>query len=473
MAGQRVQVIKKDKKVGGVLEFGTEMVTAADGSLAALLGASPGASTSVSIMLELINRCFPDARTPAWQDQFKSFIPSYGKSLAKNAELAKKTRLRTTEVLQLSASRLEEGYGRGHLDGIGQIGPVVGQGRMARRRRRPVGGDDDPPARAQELVGHRPPEAAGAAGDERRPVGIVHRFTPSIARPTAGLAPGRPIVVGFAFAVIKPPQGEPTHDHRASDPRLGAGSRRRRLVASTLRPRAGRPLRIRRGSGRGPCATLGRPRRRGRRILGVLRQHGRPAGPACVHGSRRRRCPPGGVLPSGPSLRAAVGLARSGPRRTARLLGHPPFMFRPAGGTAPDPPPHLEIRPVVDAAGLAEFAATIMAAFSMAPDEGLPLTDPRILGGPLHLFTGYVEGRPVATSGGRVGHGIVDIEWVSCLEEARGAGVGAALTWAATMVAPDLPATLIASDDGRPVYARMGFLSLLRMTMWHRPPTDS
>lgn len=155
------------------------------------------------------------------------------------------------------------------------------------------------------------------------------------------------------------------------------------------------------------------------------------------------------------------------------LLGHPPFMFRPAGGTAPDPPPHLEIRPVVDAAGLAEFAATIMAAFSMAPDEGLPLTDPRILGGPLHLFTGYVEGRPVATSGGRVGHGIVDIEWVSCLEEARGAGVGAALTWAATMVAPDLPATLIASDDGRPVYARMGFLSLLRMTMWHRPPTDS
>jgi hypothetical protein len=113
-----------------------------------------------------------------------------------------------------------------------------------------------------------------------------------------------------------------------------------------------------------------------------------------------------------------------------------------------------------------------MAAFSMAPGDGLPLTDPRILDGPLHLFTGYVDGRPVATSGARVGHGIVDIEWVSCLEEARGAGVGAAMTWAAAMVCPELPATLIASDDGQPVYERMGFLRVLRMTMWHRPPRD-
>lgn len=155
------------------------------------------------------------------------------------------------------------------------------------------------------------------------------------------------------------------------------------------------------------------------------------------------------------------------------LLGHPPFMLRPAGGTAPPPPPHLEIVRVTDAAGLAVFADTLMTAFHMAPDSGLPLTDPRILDGPLHLFTGYVDGRPVATAGSRVGHGIVDIEWVSCLEDARGSGVGAAMTWAATMVAPELPATLIASDDGQPVYARMGFLRLLRMTMWHRPPVEA
>jgi malate dehydrogenase (quinone) len=107
-AGQRVQVIKKDEKEGGVLEFGTEMVTAADGSLAALLGASPGASTSVSIMLDLIHRCFAEAKSPEWQAQFKKLIPSFGKSLAKDEKLAEKTRARTTEVLHLSASRLEE-----------------------------------------------------------------------------------------------------------------------------------------------------------------------------------------------------------------------------------------------------------------------------------------------------------------------------------------------------------------------------
>ena len=108
MAGQRVQVIKKDKKVGGVLEFGTEMVTAADGSLAALLGASPGASTSVSIMLELIQKCFKEASSKEWQAKFKEIIPSYGQSLAKDAELAAKTRAWTTEVLELGASHYSE-----------------------------------------------------------------------------------------------------------------------------------------------------------------------------------------------------------------------------------------------------------------------------------------------------------------------------------------------------------------------------
>ncbi|MCE6988232.1 malate:quinone oxidoreductase [Dyadobacter sp. CY323] len=107
-AGQRVQVIKKDEKEGGVLEFGTEMVTAADGSLAALLGASPGASTAVSIMIELIHKCFKEAKTAEWQKEFKKMIPSYGQSLATNEDLAAKTRAWTTEVLQLNASHLEE-----------------------------------------------------------------------------------------------------------------------------------------------------------------------------------------------------------------------------------------------------------------------------------------------------------------------------------------------------------------------------
>ena len=101
-AGQRVQVIKRDQKEGGILEFGTEVVHAADGSIAALLGASPGASTSVSIMLSLIEACF-DARvrTPEWQAKLKEMIPSYGQSLSKDEALATATRKRTHEILGL------------------------------------------------------------------------------------------------------------------------------------------------------------------------------------------------------------------------------------------------------------------------------------------------------------------------------------------------------------------------------------
>ncbi len=102
IAGQRVQVIKKDKEEGGVLEFGTEIVAAADGSLAALLGASPGASTSVAIMIDVLKKCFPlQMQSAKWQEKLKEMIPSFGKSLADNGELAKAIRDYTSIVLEL------------------------------------------------------------------------------------------------------------------------------------------------------------------------------------------------------------------------------------------------------------------------------------------------------------------------------------------------------------------------------------
>ena len=102
IAGQRVQIIKKDEGKGGVLEFGTEVVTAADGSLAALLGASPGASTSVSIMLGLMERCFPhQMQSEEWQAKMKEMIPSYGKVLANNPTLCDSIRAWTSAVLGL------------------------------------------------------------------------------------------------------------------------------------------------------------------------------------------------------------------------------------------------------------------------------------------------------------------------------------------------------------------------------------
>jgi malate dehydrogenase (quinone) len=77
VAGLRVQIIKSDGRGGGELRFGTEVVTSADGSIAALLGASPGASTAVSIMLELLARCFPDAwKSDPWRARLATLVPS-------------------------------------------------------------------------------------------------------------------------------------------------------------------------------------------------------------------------------------------------------------------------------------------------------------------------------------------------------------------------------------------------------------
>ena len=100
-AGQRVQVIKKDAKKGGVLQFGTELVTGAGGSIAGLLGASPGASTAVPIMFGLLERCFPD-RVDAWRPVLKKMVPSYGSELSEKPANAKKTMGATAKVLELS-----------------------------------------------------------------------------------------------------------------------------------------------------------------------------------------------------------------------------------------------------------------------------------------------------------------------------------------------------------------------------------
>lgn len=101
-AGQRVQIIKKDPKEGGVLRLGTEVVSSKDGSIAALLGASPGASTAAPIMLHLMETVFKDkVATPEWQTKLKQIIPSYGTKLNGNVEATEKELGYTSRVLQL------------------------------------------------------------------------------------------------------------------------------------------------------------------------------------------------------------------------------------------------------------------------------------------------------------------------------------------------------------------------------------
>jgi malate dehydrogenase (quinone) len=77
VAGLRVQIIKNDGQGGGSLKFGTEVVTSADGSVAALLGASPGASTAVSIMIEVLQRCFATRwYSVEWRSRLAAILPS-------------------------------------------------------------------------------------------------------------------------------------------------------------------------------------------------------------------------------------------------------------------------------------------------------------------------------------------------------------------------------------------------------------
>jgi len=99
-AGQRVQVIKKDAKKGGVLQFGTEVVAAADGTIAGLLGASPGASTAVPIMLDVLERCFPD-RIAGWTPAIRRMVPSFGEPLALDPARATATIESTEKVLAI------------------------------------------------------------------------------------------------------------------------------------------------------------------------------------------------------------------------------------------------------------------------------------------------------------------------------------------------------------------------------------
>jgi hypothetical protein len=153
------------------------------------------------------------------------------------------------------------------------------------------------------------------------------------------------------------------------------------------------------------------------------------------------------------------------------LAGHPPFMLRP-----PQPDEAATIRSdvrvveVTTPDGLEVFERTIAEAYP-AP-EVLPFgSQPRLLGeGVLgsgwHLYLGVVDNQPVATAASFVTDEIVAVEAVSTRAECRGRGYGAVATSAATLAAPDRPAALVASDLGRGVYAQLGYVPILRYTLW-------
>jgi malate dehydrogenase (quinone) len=116
VAGRRVQIIKRDPVHGGVLEFGTELVVALDRSIVAMLGASPGASRAVWIMLQVLERCFGEKlKAEGWSVRLRQIIPSYGQSLADNPALCRQVRADTAAVL--------------HINDVKQIGQTKEAGR--------------------------------------------------------------------------------------------------------------------------------------------------------------------------------------------------------------------------------------------------------------------------------------------------------------------------------------------------------
>ena len=154
------------------------------------------------------------------------------------------------------------------------------------------------------------------------------------------------------------------------------------------------------------------------------------------------------------------------------LLGHPPLMVRLPAPHEDTLPRGVEVREVTDAAGLAVAEQVLVEGYPMPDLQPLSPGDllaPGILSPATRVWVGYVDGSPASVAVAHAHAGATLVEYVAALPVARGRGAGAAVTWVATLSDPRHPAVLVASDDGRPVYERMGYFAVERWTAWLRP----
>jgi hypothetical protein len=157
------------------------------------------------------------------------------------------------------------------------------------------------------------------------------------------------------------------------------------------------------------------------------------------------------------------------------LMGHPPIHLMPQGVSARSAPPDLRIVRVDSPELLHIWEQTVSRGYPLEGLEDAPagtLAAPSLLADPHYgAWVGFVENRPVVASAAWAAHGVVNVTLVATVPDARRKGYGEALTWSASHLDPTLPAMLLSSDDGRPVYERMGYLPLQRMTLWFRGRT--
>lgn len=157
------------------------------------------------------------------------------------------------------------------------------------------------------------------------------------------------------------------------------------------------------------------------------------------------------------------------------LLGHPPLMVRLPAAAQPPQPPGVDVVEVDDEKRLAVAERVLVEGYPMPDLQPLDAGDllaPALLSPVTRVWVGYVDGEPAATAVAHLGAAATLVEYVATLPVARGRGAGAAVTWAATLADPARPAVLLASDDGRPVYERMGYFAVERWTAWLRPGAD-
>ena len=154
------------------------------------------------------------------------------------------------------------------------------------------------------------------------------------------------------------------------------------------------------------------------------------------------------------------------------LMGHPPLFLLPAGSVSRTAPAELRIEEVRDLEALHAWERVVIEGY---PVDTLASSRPGSLFSEgwleerrSRLWVGWVGDRPVSASSSWTEFGINDVTLVATIPDARGRGYGEALTWCAALANSSLPAMLISSDVGRPVYERMGFLPLQRITLWYR-----
>jgi GNAT superfamily N-acetyltransferase len=150
-------------------------------------------------------------------------------------------------------------------------------------------------------------------------------------------------------------------------------------------------------------------------------------------------------------------------------VGHPPLMVRVPGAAVRPAPDGVEIVAVTSPDELAELESTLYDAYPDPEMVGAPpgaLFAPSLLDGAWRFYLARVDGRTMATAASWRSEQVTTVEMVSCRPEARGRGIGAAITAAAATDGTDQPAALIASDLGQGVYRSLGFVPMLRYTLW-------